>query len=289
MSHPANQHFEPAEEEDISRAGVYHDEPAPNPGGSKGKQRADNPFHDDDASSSEEEYGGEKKYPPNIDEEEESRRVAETLKRWEEAERQRRKAARESQLSATSSSLVSDVTRRASLLWPGRRRSQQGPPKGPGTHHKLRNSEDEVALDEMDTRVSSPPTPEPSNPFATPAASTLSLNNPEGSAIMHESDSGQTLTDDRTDVAPVSQRPSLGRQGSTRAQSPPRPLDLPAPRSPPPRTETPHANRPPEPTQPPKLQRADVEEEPERRWWTEWLCGCRESGENQAGRTNPFE
>lgn len=78
MSHPANQHSEGAEEEDISRAGVYHDESAPNQTSSaKGKQRAGNPFGGEDESSSDEENSGDKKYPPNIDEEEEARKVAE--------------------------------------------------------------------------------------------------------------------------------------------------------------------------------------------------------------------
>ena len=80
MSLPANQHPEPAEEEDISRAGVYHDEPAPSPRGKgKGKQKAENPFEDGEESSSEEEQldKGEKGYPPTNDEDTESRRVAE--------------------------------------------------------------------------------------------------------------------------------------------------------------------------------------------------------------------
>lgn len=203
------------------------------------------------------------------------------LKRWEQAERQRRKAARVSQTSVASSSLVGDVTHKASLLWPGKRRSQQGPPKGPGTHHQLRNSEDEVALDDIDTRLSAPPTPEPDNPFATPAASTLSLNNPEGSAIMQESDSAKTLAEDPSHAAPQARKPSLGRKDSLRAQSPPKPLDLPVPRSPPPLSDTSHVNHPPEPIPPPKVQHVEEEEVPEKRWWTDWLCGCRESGDDQ--------
>ena len=80
---PANQHLEPAEEEDISRAGVYQDDPAlnhPSTAGRKGKQSAENPFDDEDdeaGESSDEEYHAEKTYPPINDEEAESRRVAE--------------------------------------------------------------------------------------------------------------------------------------------------------------------------------------------------------------------
>lgn len=83
MSLLANQHPEPTEEEDISRAGVYHDEPAPSgSSGAKGKQRAENPFDDDDENASEDEYdSGEKGYPPTNDEEAESRRIEEVRSR----------------------------------------------------------------------------------------------------------------------------------------------------------------------------------------------------------------
>lgn len=327
MSLLSNQHPRPAEEEeDISRAGVYYDEPVPKQriGGSrgKGKQRANDPFNGDgendkedgdgegDGRESSEEYeeAGEKGYPPTHDDEAESRTVAEVrsvprvyettarplltltayavtqqnLRRWEIAERQRRKAARDSGSTVASTSLVGDVTRKASLLWPGRRRTrQQAPPEGPGQHRQLRTSEDGVALDDMDTRLSAPPTPEPgsspvfarasANPFLTPQASTvsLSLNSPDGDAIMHASD------------APP--RPALARADSVARQPPPpEPLDLPQPRSPPPRTETPHADRPPEPIAPPVVEPQEQEQEqPPKRWWTDWLCGCREDGDKQ--------
>ncbi|KIP11522.1 hypothetical protein PHLGIDRAFT_124689 [Phlebiopsis gigantea 11061_1 CR5-6] len=294
MSLQLNQHPEPAEE-DISRAGVYHDEPAPSSSpssGAKGKQRAENPF-DGDENPSEDEYdSGEKGYPPTNDEETESKMIEENLRRWEAEEKQRRKSARESTSTVASSSLVSDVTRRASLLWPGRRRSrQQAPPEGPGLHHRIRTSEDGVALDDLDTRLSAPPTPEPDNPFMTPAASTVSLNAPEGSVIMQEADPAKVaLSEESGSPTSRGKRPSLGRDNSVRQHPPPQPLDLPAPRSPPPRTQTPHANRPPEPIPSPAPTPHQLEpDEPPKRWWTDWLCGCREEGDHQAGRTNPFE
>ena len=74
---------------------------------------------------------------------------------------------------------------------------------------------------------------------------------------------------------------------------PPEPLNLPPPRTPPPLTPT---TSPPLPTAPPTLdQRYDESRSQtlETRWWHEWLCGCGEGadrgGDNQAGRTNPFE
>lgn len=210
-------------------------------------------------------------------------RPLQNLKRWEIAERQRRKAARESVGSAESSSLVQDVARRASWLWPAKRSVKQAPPKGPGQHHQLRNSEDEVALDDIDTRITSSPVPETQNPFVTPAASTVSLNTAETPAIMQESDSQKTLAGDDAVVAPDPKRPSLGRSPSSK-QPPPKPLDLPAPRSPPPRTGTPHADRPPEPIPPPDAtgHESELEEDvPPKRWWTDWLCGCREGGDHQ--------
>ena len=71
-----HQHSEPAEEEDISRAGVYHDDTEPSTAGSKGKQRAD-PFSDDAGDPSEDEDAVEKGYPPTTDEAAEARRVEE--------------------------------------------------------------------------------------------------------------------------------------------------------------------------------------------------------------------
>ncbi|KAF8891637.1 hypothetical protein BD779DRAFT_137593 [Infundibulicybe gibba] len=74
------------------------------------------------------EVGSSVAYPPTSDGEAETRRVEETLKRWELAERQKRKAARESISSTTP---TSNVSQRASLLWPNRK-SRHPPDNGLG-------------------------------------------------------------------------------------------------------------------------------------------------------------
>lgn len=95
---------------------------------------------------------------------------------------------------------------------------------------------------------------------------------------------------------------------------PPRPLDIPPPKTPPPRVKTPHSSTPQtaKPRTPMNWNQpassSQSRAEPEHRWWTDWLCGCREGGDDddqvslfgslfpsqtaniqQAGRTNPFE
>jgi len=235
-----------------------------------------------------------------LDDETEARNVEENLRRWELAERQKRKAAREAISSSSSGSIVGDVTRRASLLWSGKK--GQRPSSGLGSHRAVRTHESEegVPMEELDPSppVSAANSPEPSfsqavyeaeNPFENPAhvrsGSTTSLNTPGRSAVMSES-SEPTL---------VPSTPISNPKGR-RHHPPPEPLDLPRPRSPPPRSETPHANKPPEPIPPPRATPMEddghVTEVPETRWWTDWLCGCNEGpdrgGDNQAGRTNPF-
>ncbi|KAI0093404.1 hypothetical protein BDY19DRAFT_424520 [Irpex rosettiformis] len=200
------------------------------------------------------------------------------------AERQRRKAARDSTSTVVSTSLVGDVAKRASLLWPGKQRSRP-PVQGVGTHHIVPMSDEGMAMDEIENDTLGVTTPDPENPFKTPNASTVSLNNPGDSAIMTEASAStaQRLSDSLT-------TPTKASFGQPRSHPPPKPLDLPEPRAPPPHTGAPHTNQPPEPIPPPTIT-ADVHEEelPEKRWWTDWLCGCREREDNQAARTNPFE
>lgn len=92
---------------------------------------------------------------------------------------------------------------------------------------------------------------------------------------------------DKDIVAPSPKRPPILTASSSYSRPPPQPLDLPKPRSPPPKTETPHPNKPPEPI--PPLTPAPVAQEEEevprgkQRWWTDWLCGCMESGDHQVG------
>ncbi|KAM5543242.1 hypothetical protein V8D89_003116 [Ganoderma adspersum] len=177
-------------------------------------------------------------------------------------------------------------------------------------------------------RFSIPSTPEPENPFDTPSASRTSLNIPDNPAIMTESDSAPSelstslsgknhldvpkqpvLEASSSFVGPEAEAETDGavkRTKSKRQPPPPQPLDLPVPKVPPPHPDAPHTDRPPEPVPEPELNVQErerdveagrevkqVEDLPPVRWWHEWLCGCGEGpdrgGDNQAGRTNPFE
>ncbi|EPT04988.1 hypothetical protein FOMPIDRAFT_1034613 [Fomitopsis schrenkii] len=305
------------DEEDISHAGGWMEDSPSEASSSgskrnkgKGKESDEETLRVDQTEEAEEGgpddsgefYAGADEYPPTQEEVEESRRVEENLRKWEIAERERRKAARESAASGGSPSIVTDIARRASLLWPGSH-AKQAASGGVGAHRKLRTTDsDSVPLEDID--VSPGPsrgvTPEPAdNPFATPGQSTLSLTlDPQQSAIM-------TASDSRNPFESGEQSPETPKAATANAHlpsaslskakpTPPQPLDLPRPRSPPPRTETPHASRPPEPIAPPVVAPTQQAEElPQVRWWTEWCCGCSEGpdrgGDHQAGRTNPLE
>ncbi|TBU52615.1 hypothetical protein BD310DRAFT_221718 [Dichomitus squalens] len=298
----------------------------------KGKRRATRDEDEDEEDDDEERDGAAEGYPPTKEEEAEARRVQENLRRWEIAERQRRKAARES-LSHHPTPTRDSVANNAPSFFADllRRDSRKAPLGGVGSHHALPKTDRDgdgdaegVPLEDLDAPaaeqlVSSPPTPEPENPFDTPSASRTSLNIPGHSAIMTESDS---LPDEIAQPGPreksqaqtldVPRRPTLGasssfaepdaensasgqvqRTKSRRQPPPPKPLDLPAPKAPPPHADAPHAHvdRPPEPVASPEPQpqddvetqrtaQAQVEEDlPPVRWWHEWLCGCGEGPE----------
>lgn len=124
-----------------------------------------------------------------------------------------------------------------------------------------------------------PFTPEPENPFTTPMASVVSLNTPDDSAIMTESTSSAANELSDSVTTPTAAAPG---DSSPRSHPPPQPLDLPKPRTPPPRNGTPHADRPPEPIAAPNVNAGVREEEAsDKRWWTDWLCGCRQDGDHQ--------
>jgi len=270
---------------------------------------------DDEGDTSDTTTSSEEPGVPTRTEEAETRRVHENLRRWEVAERQRRKAARGViPAGAPSGSIVGDVTRRASLLWSGRRRYQR-PPSGVGSHRALRTqeSEDGVPLEELE---SSPPIslthsrepsmshhpssrPNPDNPFENPSHirsdSTSSLNTPLRSAVMSES--SDPSFEPRTPTTHSSSL-SSSRFKSKRGHPPPKPLDLPRPRTPPPRVTEPPTQNPSASISSPTTSSIPIDsqdhmiEVPEKRWWTDWLCGCSEGpdrgGDHQAGRTNPF-
>lgn len=135
-------------------------------------------------------------------------------------------------------------------------------------------------MDEMEHDIATPGVLQRENedPFVTPMASTVSLNTPQDSAIMTES------TDGAAKEPSNKQRNHKRRSKRKSYIPPPQPLDIPQPLTPPPRTGSPHANRPPEPIPAPAISEAAQEQEEEvsdKRWWTDWLCGCREHGDNQ--------
>ncbi|KAF9461322.1 hypothetical protein BDZ94DRAFT_1310755 [Collybia nuda] len=247
-------------------------------------------------------------YPPINDNEAETRRIEENLRRWEVAERQRRKLARETASNVQGPpSLISDVSRRVSQLWPERKRSRHTPNTSLGTHVALQSREniDSGPLDYTDTNpIPSPlftptPSPRPSsdahhphNPFSNPIDESLS---PFADSYRQE---------------PSIEDTAGARQitNATRIPPIPKPLGLPPPRTPPPpsdRLQRPTHDRP---------VRISEDVKPAR-WWHDWLCGCSEGpdrgGEYQvrslyslllesyeplhpivygkAGRTNPYE
>ncbi|KAJ7647413.1 hypothetical protein FB45DRAFT_975115 [Roridomyces roridus] len=243
-------------------------------------------------------------YPPVNEDETETRRIEENLKRWEVAERMKRKTARESKLSEPqASTLLSEVSRRASLLWTTTRTSPSQRNMNPslGTHAAL-NSEDSVDVVPLD-EIAATPTPSPTvtdqNPFANPESSPASPStanpfiDPEAGTIMSPTevpvemdDSTATLT-----VPSTPTRPALLTASSSYRRPPtPKPLGLPPPRAPPPLAPE---TAPPPPPLPEPIHEEEEEEPQPTRWWHEWLCGLGEGddrgGDHQAGRTNPFE
>lgn len=257
--------------------------------------------------------------------------IEQNLRRWEQAERQKRKAAREKAAGATAPSVVGEVSRRASLLWTGKRASRTSSRvsgsfggAGSGAHSVLhaRNSEDAVAMSDLETRsVQSPGSSNPSSPV--PPTFTPMAENPfeppdsasplrgfegssgSGSAVMNPSsspppptpaalDMGVSPFDDSKSVpTPTAlKRPTLQADHAiTSAPPPPQPLNLPPPKTPPPRMLSPGITSPPSPTPNPSVTgsgNADANEPQwKKRWWTDWLCGCREGpdrgGDDQVG------
>ncbi|KAF8161052.1 hypothetical protein B0H34DRAFT_795894 [Crassisporium funariophilum] len=243
-------------------------------------------------SQSPEEFPETAVYPPMNDDVQETRRIEEAstpnLRRWEIAERQRRKTARESFHNPTGPSLVGDVSRRASLLWTGRKSKHPSI----GNHAALQSQDniDRVPLTEIIS-----PTPSPTrtdsddthtgDPFANPLeplspfADTHEVNTPTPHSVPQVYSTPLEVdkhASDLTRVASSSQPPR------------PMPLNLPPPRTPPPIIISP-------PITQPNTEPGDRNDHkpPESRWWHDWLCGCSEGqdrgGDYQAGRTNPFE
>ena len=185
-----------------------------------------------------------------------------------------------------------DVTRRASLLWPGRK-SRHPPRSSLGSHTALKSQEsiDAVPLEDIAASPTHSPThstnENPSdNPFANPSESlspfadsqqqtammSPSLNPPPSTAL-RETAPESTISHYRP-VLPVS-------SSSISRPPPPKPLDLPPPRTPPPPVAAPL-----QAILAPAASRTGPEEDiKETRWWHDWLCGCGEGpdrgGDNQ--------
>lgn len=241
----------------------------------KGKER------DEPIASSSSTHLDDMAYPPTTEDAEETRRVEENLRRWEIAERQRRKAARSSGSISSPPSLVSDVSRRASLLWSGRK-SRHSSFGGLGNHSALR-SQDTIDVLPL-TQIDASPTPSPTrsesgetvDPFANPPESQSPFADSHVANTQGPSSSFEPEAFESHNV-PLARPP------------PPKPLNLPPPRTPPPIINT-HS-----PTSPstPKFGNQNTPKEDNVRWWHDWLCGCGEGpdrgGDFQAGRTNPFE
>ncbi|KAH7912395.1 hypothetical protein BJ138DRAFT_1004535 [Hygrophoropsis aurantiaca] len=304
----------PLSEEDLSKAQAWADEDEFTPerhsispaSTDKGKGKQSDDSYDEEEPS---DVNGSAEYPPTSDEVAETRRVEENMRRWELAERQRRKAARESTQNVASGSILSGVTRRASLLL-SRRKSQRPSGSGLGNHRALKSQDsvDVVPLDDIDQS----PTPtyghsptqsmlgqsSSHNPFLHPSESEFAspslspfADSFQQPPVMKESSAPPQSFSNNQSGQPDLQQPATVSPTTIVPQ--PQPLGLPLPLTPPPAT---HGRTPLKPTPAPTLNPSSIEPphpEPEVRWWHDWLCGCSEGpdrgGENQAGRTNPME
>lgn len=186
-------------------------------------------------------------------------------------ERQKRKAARGSSQSSNTPSLMSDVTKRASLLWTSRK-AKNTPPSGIGTHTVLQSSEnvDTVPLNQLSPAHS----PTRSSSLDSTATSAYAQN-----PFEHPEDSSRSISTSHTDdtITLAGQSSAAGVTSlhtQTRSHPPPQPLNLPPPRTPPPTVPL-VSSPPPEGADPNKP-------EPEVRWWHDWLCGCGE-GKDRGG------
>jgi hypothetical protein len=241
---------------------------------------------------------------------------AQTLRQWELDERQRRKAARDTTANTTApSSLVDNVAKRASLLWPVSNRKSPynlSRDKELGDHAVLRSQESlDVPMNDLNlppsrsASGSTPPTPSTpdititsaedredavEDPFTSPIIAQPSPKSPfdDMHGVEQAKEGTQEQEQEHRLDAPARhpenllKPPEKSRTGPStskrrRRVPPPRPLGLPPPRTPPPPLDldTPQGSGP------------DTEEDvKEVRWWHEWLCGCGEGpdrgGESQA-------
>ena len=223
------------------------------------------------------------------------------LRRWEIAERQRRKAARES-------SAVGGVSRRATLLWQGKK-SKIPPIGGLGAHTALQSRDNIDNIDILPLRdINTSPTPSTSRSDSEDGHTVDPFANPSD-ALSPFSDAHQF---EQPEVIPVSyenETPVSVYTNSPKASHPPPPKPLSLP---PPRIFPPAAIMTPISQSNTTYEDSNEHISQDTRWWHEWLCRCGEGpdrgGDNQvqaqltwrdvlvwlffsaqAGRTNPFE
>ncbi|KDQ21465.1 hypothetical protein BOTBODRAFT_203945 [Botryobasidium botryosum FD-172 SS1] len=229
-------------------------------------------------------------YPPQTDDEIAERKVAETLKRWEEVERLRRKTARESRSFAQPSSPTTDpghVGRRGSLFWRSGKRDSivsvgnaNGNADGGGEEEGLRKH---VAspVGSIDSSKTATPT---ATIVVTPPSKTNEAENPFASPLDHLPRAAGGAAAEPEESEDVT---SFARSKTIIKPPAPQPLDIPM---------SIHEGRNWDMNGSPRERGAHALEQLEEsggRWWTDWLCGCREAprgvNDSQGGRTNPFE
>lgn len=267
-----------------------------------------------ESSTSEQETEGDatelSTYPPTNEDEAESRRIEEVrsltctihmlkkihpqnLRRWEEAERQKRRAQRESR--ALSSPRPTSVVEGGWSALFSRSSTKRESTYNP--HRPLRRdtTEDLAEGGYVMHRADSPTTPVPNTPGLSPATATSYMPSPPAGAAASSSENAGPFADNAGALMePSSLPPTPGEQGpqsaSTPTSSPPaRPvlqaaqstqLQIPsATRTQPPGTVPPRIVIPgeePEASSSRRQQEPSSPHEPPSRWWTEWLCGCRE-------------
>ncbi|KAF9515449.1 hypothetical protein BS47DRAFT_787748 [Hydnum rufescens UP504] len=259
------------------------------------------------------------RYPPAADEVIEERRVVENLRRWEEIEKERRRVARESQTTnippQDASAVRTNVTRRGSLFWNGGSSGSRYRRPAPGSHplhndgetsrrtglddeeededeepkiplsrvrHKARGSQDSHVSDSSVSTV----TPHSHTPLAPGSGgspkSQHSTANPFTDRAAENPFRDQPLEKERS-------APSTGRP---LRYPTPKPLGLPlSGRRPPSPVRDMQNTRSSSDSLPPGGKTLDEEAETGR-WWTDWLCGCREGpdrgGDHQV-RPLPFK
>ncbi|KAH9485357.1 hypothetical protein JR316_0002265 [Psilocybe cubensis] len=249
MSSAALHHPSPAQhEQDIAHTQSWFDddftESHMNASHRKGKGKRRSGGHDTDPTSPASSSDNLDKiaYPPVNEDAEETRRVEENLRRWEIAERQRRKAARGSTQSAKASSLIEDVSKRASLLWPGKKTKHSSI----GGSHTALESQDHIDVVPLNQVVTASPVLSPTHSNSdVPTLQDPFANPPE--LISPFADSFQVATlvppsateDGRHLSAPLNDVTDTdGSNGTAHASKPqrppaPMPLNLPPPRTPP--------------------------------------------------------